>query len=184
MFHFGNVQPCDNYIRHHYTIIVFQFNFFYLDFTVDICPKIRLLSLYTHGRTGNILCPTFWQDFHILFVLAITTAIGTTSQSRSIRFKEFFKALEPYIYLDWGCWTVTTLTTGCPKQCQFPLQHMWGSATVQDCANAKLPLLPCKMHAQIKTFIIFPIYLRIKAFRHIQERLRESITSTPPMPAV
>jgi len=168
IFPFGNVGTITLY---NYCISVwFIFSWFYCRYL----SKTPLASLYTRGRPGNIFRPAFWHDFHMFCILAISTAVCTTSQSRFIRFKVFFKAVEPYIYLDWGCWTVKTLTTGCPKQCQFPLQHMWGSARL--CKRQ----LPCKMYSQITTFIIFPIYLRINAFRRIQE----SITSTPHMPAV
>jgi len=129
----------------YYTIIVFQFDFFPLDFNVDIGLKHHLFSLYTHGRTWNIFCPTFWQDFHIFCILAITTAVGTTSQSRSIRLNVLFKAVEPSIHLDWGCLTIKTLTTGCPKQYQFPLQHMWGSARL--CKRQAATILPSKLHS-------------------------------------
>jgi len=111
-----------------YTIIVFKFDLFSFDSTVNIGPKHHLLSLYTHGWTGNIFFPTFWHNFHIFCILAITTAVGTMFQSRSIIFKVLFKAVEPYIYIDCGCWTVKAFMIGCQKQCQSPLQHMWGRA--------------------------------------------------------
>jgi len=85
----------------HYTILVFQFDYFSLDFTVDIGPKHHLLSLYRHGRTGNIFSPTFWHDFHFFCNLVITTAVGTTSQSMSIRFNLCIVQSHRTVHLPW-----------------------------------------------------------------------------------